>query len=95
MHRHITGSDACALPVLTPTEAHALTGTDAPLPAAHPRISPAVRLDGQSDVILQSGKHTREILEELGLSEEEQRQLALDGAIGVEDTQFYIRTSKL
>ena len=95
IHRRITGSDACALPVLTPTEARMLTGADAPLPAAHPQILPAVRLHGHSDVILQSGKHNREILEELGLSEEEKRRLVLDGAIGGEEARIYTRTSKL
>jgi hypothetical protein len=37
-----------------------------------------------SDPFLQPGKHTKEILEELGMSIGDKRQLALDGALGEE-----------
>jgi alpha-methylacyl-CoA racemase len=79
-------------------EARELAGAHVPISAAHPQILGshplAVRFDDPSSPFLQPGKHTREILEELGLSEGEKRQLAMDGAIG-EEARFYIRTSKL
>jgi alpha-methylacyl-CoA racemase len=97
IHCSTTGSDACVLPVLTSMEAHELASADMSISAAHPQIlgsHPPPVFDDPNSPFLQPGKHTREILEELGLSEGELRQLAMDGAIG-EEARFYIRASKL
>lgn len=82
------GTDACALPVLTPKEAQATTSSDESFPAAHPRIlgSQPVQAvkSSQSTPYLHPGKHTQEILLELGYGDKEVRQLATDGALGKE-----------
>lgn len=70
-----------------------------PFPAAHPEILGSQPLtssqfDGLNDAFLQPGKHTHEILEELGLNEGEKRKLVLDGALG-EEGRFYNRLNKL
>lgn len=77
LSRCITGSDACAVPVLTPEEAHDFA-------RAYPQVSgtPLYWVNGTSGHILKPGEHTLEILDEIGLSEAEKRQLALDDAIG-------------
>ncbi|KAG6898545.1 hypothetical protein C0993_006088 [Termitomyces sp. T159_Od127] len=80
------GTDACALPVLTPEEARATTSPDESFPAAHPRIlgSQPVQPVKQSPAThyLLPGQHTQEILLELGFGDEEVRKLATDGALG-------------
>ena len=79
-------------------EARELAGADVPISAAHPQIlgsHPLVmRFNDPMSPFLRPGKHTREILGELGLNKGEKRQLAMDGAIG-EEARFYICTSKL
>ncbi|KAJ3568483.1 hypothetical protein NP233_g5678 [Leucocoprinus birnbaumii] len=85
------GTDACAVPVLTPKEAAKNQGS--PFPEFHPQV---VRRDMDTlsgnpqkstsfgDIILQPGSHTDAILREAGLSDKEIRQLSLDGALGQE-----------
>ncbi|KAF5367467.1 hypothetical protein D9758_003787 [Tetrapyrgos nigripes] len=71
-------TDACVVPVLKPNEASALLGSNIPVP--HPTISGSDRID-TSQTTLQSGKHTKEILQEYGLGERECKILLQDGAI--------------
>jgi alpha-methylacyl-CoA racemase len=87
----ITGSDACALPVLTPIEAHASALPDASFLTVHTASQPVTAL---SNPCLQPGTHTQEILEELGLSEGERRQLVLNGALG-EEARIHLHPAKL
>lgn len=85
------GSDACALPVLTPLEAsklvHANSEPASLIPHPHPRLSrtpfvpiPTKEEDGLK--LLKPGQHTDEVLTELGLSEGEKRKLKAEGALG-------------
>lgn len=82
------GTDACALPVLTPKEARSLEPTGASFPLAHPQVEgsklPRLAPAHLNPFGLIPGEHTREILEELKLNESQVRQLALDGALGDE-----------
>ncbi|KAG0694798.1 CoA-transferase family III [Suillus ampliporus] len=88
------GTDACAVPVLSPTEAAELHGSLHPTP--HPELSRAPSLHLQDEIkTLDPGKHTTEILKELGLSEEEMRQLGIDGALGNEAQELERPKSKL
>lgn len=84
-------SDACALPVLTPFEASRLQNApnEPPslIPHPHPRLSrtPFVPISSKSEdglKLLKPGQHTQEILEELGLSQEEKESLKRDGSLG-------------
>jgi len=82
------GTDACAVPVLTPTEAAALDLSPSKFPAPHPKVAGtgnSVNL-GLTSLNLRPGQHTEEVLHELGLSNGERNRLALDGALG-EDAQ--------
>jgi alpha-methylacyl-CoA racemase len=84
----ILGTDACAVPVLTPTEAAALDLSPSKFPAPHPKVAGtgnSVNL-GLTSLNLRPGQHTEEVLHELGLSNGERNRLALDGALG-EDAQ--------
>ncbi|GLB40177.1 putative coA-transferase family III [Lyophyllum shimeji] len=80
------GTDACALPVLTPTEAQSSTIPGSPFPLVHPQVAGSEATQPPSDqsdsFFLTSGQHTREILRELKFTETEIRQLATDGASG-------------
>ncbi|RDB26373.1 Alpha-methylacyl-CoA racemase [Hypsizygus marmoreus] len=83
------GTDACALPVLTPKEALASEPVGSQFPMAHPKISGSQPLKAQtgdlgSFKLLDPGSHTNEILAELNYSEKERNGLALDGALGEE-----------
>lgn len=84
----ISGTDACALPVLSPKEARASEMTGSPFPMAHPQVagsqSSVLQFGDPHAFYLSPGQHTREILEELQLDREGQKQLALDGALGEE-----------
>ncbi|THV03199.1 CoA-transferase family III [Dendrothele bispora CBS 962.96] len=71
-------TDACVVPVLTPKEAGTLLGTHIPVP--HPTVSGSNKVD-TSQVNLQRGKHTGEVLREYGLSEKDCKALLRDGAI--------------
>jgi alpha-methylacyl-CoA racemase len=88
------GTDACAVPVLSPAEAAQLYGSLYPIP--HPefsRTSPPPLQDGIKT--LDPGKHTADILRELGLSEEYIRQLITEGALGKEVRELERSKSKL
>lgn len=89
----LSGTDACAVPVLMPPEATAALESS-PMPEFHPRV---VRHNGHdqyspsshkhldtSKIILQPGLHTEELLTEAGLSDREIKKLALEGALGKE-----------
>ncbi|KAF5359847.1 hypothetical protein D9756_003359 [Leucocoprinus leucothites] len=85
------GTDACAVPVLTPKEAAAAQGS--PFPEFHPRVirqdmDQSSQASQQStsfgNIILEPGLHTEAVLRETGLSDKEIRQLLLDGALGEE-----------
>lgn len=95
----ITGTDACALPVLTPAEAHASENLDQSFPMAHPQVSgsrsPDTRKKASGEIILVAGAHTRDVLEEIKLTEAEKRRLALDGALGEEARLQIARSPKL
>ncbi|KAG5652777.1 hypothetical protein H0H81_003715, partial [Sphagnurus paluster] len=78
-------TDACALPVLTPEEARASLPHGAPFPPTHPQIvgssHPSVIRSSAAKTVLKTGKHTEEILKELGVSEAEKQKLISDGAL--------------
>lgn len=77
------GTDACAVPVLSPTEAAQLHGSLHPMP--HPELSRMSPPPLQDEIkTLNPGKHTVDILRELGLSEEDIRRLVAEGALGRE-----------
>jgi len=84
------GTDACAVPVLTPTEAVKAHGSS--MPEFHPRIVRQVQNQPPEspkpfhveNVIIQPGVHTDEVLRGAGVSGAEIKRLALDGALGEE-----------
>lgn len=77
------GTDACAVPVLSPTEAAQLHGSLHPMP--HPELSRISPPSLQDEIkTLNPGKHTVDILRELGLSEVDIRRLVAEGALGKE-----------
>ncbi|THV03200.1 CoA-transferase family III [Dendrothele bispora CBS 962.96] len=94
------GTDACAVPVLTPEEARQLARDkdDSPFPDVHPQVTAAATNTGLTsptdqdiqtqtvwdDYYLRPGKHTDEILEEFGFSDEDRHVLIKDQAITVE-----------
>ncbi|KAG2133640.1 CoA-transferase family III [Suillus bovinus] len=89
------GTDACAVPVLSPAEAAQLHGSLYPMP--HPefsRTSPS-SLPQNEIKTLDPGKHTADILRELGLSEKDMRQLVTEGALGKEARELERPKSRL
>ncbi|OBZ72494.1 Alpha-methylacyl-CoA racemase [Grifola frondosa] len=85
------GTDACAVPVLSVSEAASLASADASTlgPTPHPQLSrtPALpahcaSIEGLHNILLERGAHTEEVLDELGLSVGEKRRLVDDGALG-------------
>ncbi|KAJ4476211.1 CoA-transferase family III domain-containing protein [Lentinula aciculospora] len=78
-------TDACAVPILTPEEASQMEESGQSVPLPHPRI--LSKMNGAAQVIdlvpieLPPGKHTEEILQELGLTDTEYQRLVQDGAI--------------
>ncbi|KAK7044254.1 hypothetical protein VNI00_007976 [Paramarasmius palmivorus] len=79
------GTDACAVPVLTPQEAVERESFDS-VPTPHPHVvgSRERKASGVSSpgaFILMPGQHTDEILRELGLSDAEKEILSRDKAI--------------
>lgn len=88
------GTDACAVPVLSPTEAAQFHGSLHPMP--HPELSRTSPSPLQDEIkALDPGKHTADILRELGLSEEDMRQLVTEGALGKEVRELERPKSKL
>jgi len=88
------GTDACAFPVLSPKEAAQLHGSPHPMP--HPELSRTPPSPQQDRVgTLDPGEHTVDILRELGLSQEEMRRLAIEGALGQEVRYLERPKSKL
>ncbi|KAJ7127061.1 CoA-transferase family III [Mycena epipterygia] len=81
------GSDACAIPVLTPEEAAALDPSSSAFPVPHPRIvtpRPEMRKEvGSESLALRPGQHTREILAELGLDDVQLEEMVREGAISI------------
>lgn len=84
-----TGTDACTVPVLGPSEAGQLLTPDAsltPTPNAHPKLtrtpSCVTRDSGVRTIHIEPGQHNKDVLTDLGLSDEEIRRLARDGALG-------------
>lgn len=85
------GKDACAVPVLTPAEAVMHSNPPSSVPHPHPRLSrtPAVAsVPGsaaaealETETSVRPGAHTKDILRELGVSEDEQQVLIEEGAI--------------
>jgi len=85
------GRDACAVPVLAPSEATAHTVASSPIPQPHPHLSrtPARNSvpnggDAQSlamSLCIQPGTHNEEILTELGFSMKEKLVLVQEGVI--------------
>ncbi|KDQ57210.1 hypothetical protein JAAARDRAFT_35817 [Jaapia argillacea MUCL 33604] len=91
------GTDACTVPILSPEEAASLDGhTNSALPHPHPELTrtPPVE-NASSDVVLQPGQHTNEVLKESGLSEAEIQKLVLDGALGMKLKASLAASSKL
>jgi alpha-methylacyl-CoA racemase len=81
------GTDACAVPILTPEEAHQLEYSKQAFPLPHPKIvghssnDSGLELVESSTSSLPPGRHTEEILKELGLTKNEYQKLVQDGAI--------------
>ncbi|KZP31675.1 CoA-transferase family III [Athelia psychrophila] len=79
------GTDACAVPVLTPEEAALLDASKLPLPVPHPHLTrtPSKTPEIHANITPQMipGQHNEEVLEELGTSAEEWRRLVNEGAI--------------
>jgi len=79
------GTDSCALPVLSATEAAELAS--GPVPAPHPNLTrtcpESLRspLPDSLQLSLSPGQHTDEILRELGITAVERRQLVSEGAL--------------
>ncbi|KAG6331762.1 hypothetical protein ID866_7323 [Astraeus odoratus] len=91
------GSDACAMPVLTPEEASQVGPSGSLCPAPHPHLSrtPPLPQEGvQLGSTLEPGTHTMQVLIEVGLSRDEIEKLTLDGAFG-NDSYITISRSKL
>ena len=86
------GTDACAVPVLTPAEAVVHSTPPSSVPYPHPRLlrTPApASVPGsvaaralETDTSVEPGAHTMDILRELGVSQDEQQKLVEEGAIG-------------
>jgi alpha-methylacyl-CoA racemase len=83
----VSGTDACALPVLTTEEAAALDLSSSPIPVPHPRIVgqgfETSKHVGLQSLALRPGRHTREILTELGLDDAQLEEMVHDGAIEI------------
>jgi alpha-methylacyl-CoA racemase len=83
----MSGTDACALPVLTTEEAAALDLSSSPIPVPHPRIVgqgfETPKHVGLQSLALRPGQHTREILTELGLDDAQLEEMVRDGAIEI------------
>ena len=76
----ISGTDACAVPVLTPKEAGKLTSH---IPIFHPQVSEQLKAGQYLDPkIIQPGVHTDEVLQELGINAERIEQLKDEGVFG-------------
>lgn len=87
-------------------EAAALDTSQSQIPVPHPRIYGSQRPGGSLDsslpgpavfesMDLESGKDTDAILEEIGVSAAEKRQLVVDGALGEQHGLSAIAISKL
>ncbi|KAG2017878.1 CAIB/BAIF family enzyme [Coprinopsis cinerea AmutBmut pab1-1] len=77
-------TEACTVPVLTPKEAGKLAR--APVPEVHPKVktwnSTALQQKVSPSIgLLQPGKDTEQILDELGISDSERRRLVQEGAV--------------
>ncbi|KAK0204756.1 CoA-transferase family III domain-containing protein [Desarmillaria ectypa] len=77
------GTDACTVPVLTLEEAGKLDVSGSSIPQPHPRVAFLEQKPplGGSIHILTPGKHSSDVLREMGISDSVWRQLLLDGAI--------------
>lgn len=77
-----TGTDACALPVLSPGEASNDT-TVVPLP--HPQLSNSVKMRHEisaETLLINPGAHTKEILHDLGIDNKRIQGLKREGVFG-------------
>lgn len=91
-------SDACAVPVLTPTEAALMDPSGSARPAPHPHLSrtPASSPQaGSPPTVLEPGTHNEAILIELGLSAGERDALVQAGALGEEARDNWKAKTKL
>jgi alpha-methylacyl-CoA racemase len=81
----LLGTDACAVPVLTPKEAGKQTSN---IPVTHPQVSDQVQNAGKQPVskgmVIKSGTHTAEVLQEYGYDAAHVRQLFDEGVVGGE-----------
>ncbi|KAF5375593.1 hypothetical protein D9757_008505 [Collybiopsis confluens] len=78
------GTDACAIPVLTPEEAKHLEPSGQLYPSPHPKIASQSQQSPSpqsNELLLLTGKHNEEILRELGLTNDECLKLIRDGAM--------------
>ncbi|KAG7451105.1 CoA-transferase family III [Guyanagaster necrorhizus] len=75
------GTDACTVPVLTLYEAGKLDASGSLIPQPHPRVASLEQKPSLNGDILTPGKHSSDILREMGVSDSMWQQLLLDGAI--------------
>jgi len=77
------GTDACAVPVLTPKEAGKQSSD---IPVAHPQVSIQVQNVGKQpmlkNTVIKSGTHTIEVLKDYGCDAARVRQLFSEGVFG-------------
>lgn len=72
------------VPVLTPAEASALDPSESELPVPHPHVvasSTATPSVDDQEMPLSPGRHSKEILMEMGLTDDELKALVSDGAV--------------
>jgi len=84
------GTDSCAVPVLSPSEAGELSSAEVPLP--HPSLSRTsqrrIAEAARRPPLLPTGEHTEEILDEFGIVASEKVALRAEGALGTERSKL-------
>lgn len=79
----LIGTDACAVPVLTPKEAAQRAGNNIPMP--HPQLSARANMGAPADsknLLMKPGAHTLEVLQEYGINSDRIKSLHGEGVFG-------------
>ena len=85
------GTDSCAVPVLSPSEAAELSSEETPLP--QPSLSRTypwkiAEPSGRPPSPLLTGEHTEEILDEFGIVASEKAALIAEGVLGIKRSKL-------